>query len=122
LIRPTIDPANRDVLSAERQSTLARIDALTSDLEAIIAGSIDANSDDEHDPEGSTIAYDRAQTAALLNEAHAYLADLDVAATRLAGGTYAICDRCGGTIASERLLARPATRTCIDCATAPVKD
>jgi DnaK suppressor protein len=116
------DAANREALSAERHSTLARIDALTSDLREIIAGSIDANSDDEHDPEGSTIAYDRAQTAALLNEAQAYLAELDRAVARLASGTYAICDGCGGPIALERLQARPATRTCIQCATNGVKD
>src|SRR5580692_10152379 len=94
-----IPPALQD----ERHSTLARIEALTSELEEIVASSIDANNDDEHDPEGSTVAYDRAQTAALLNEARAYLVDLDVAVSRLAAGTYAVCDRCGGNIASERL-------------------
>ena len=31
-------------------------------------------------------------------------------------GIYGICETCGRPIAPERLAARPATRTCIDCA------
>jgi hypothetical protein len=67
----------RAALAAERATTLRRIGALTAEFDEIVAGSADSNADDEHDPEGSTIAFERAQTAALLAEAHAYLEELD---------------------------------------------
>jgi DnaK suppressor protein len=108
--------AMREVLAAERASTLARLSAMTADYEGIVAASVDTNADDEHDPEGSTIAFERAQVAALVAQARAYLGDLDLAVARLGQGTYTVCERCGSPIAPERLAARPAARTCIDCA------
>jgi len=84
---------------------------------ADIAASVDtANTDDEHDPEGATLAFERAQVVSLLAEAHAQLDALDAAAARLDAGTYGVCERCGDQIAAERLAALPGTRTCVDCA------
>ncbi len=113
------EAAIRRALSAERQATLSRIDAMAADLEGIVSASADMNGDDEHDPEGSTIAYERAQVGALLTEARTSLDDLDRAVARLDAGIYAVCDGCGGPIASDRLEARPAARTCIGCAGSP---
>jgi RNA polymerase-binding transcription factor DksA len=109
-------------LDRERQATVARIQSMSRDFEAIVASSIDSNADDEHDPEGSTVAYDRAQTAALLNEAQDYLGHIDLALDRLAKGRYFTCDGCGTPIAPERLSARPATRHCIQCASSTRSD
>jgi len=106
----------RAVLTAERTATLARIDSMTSEYDEIVAAVAGSNSDDEHDPEGSTIAFERAQVGSLLLEARAYLDDLDHALTRLDTGTYWNCAQCGASIAPERLAARPATSTCIACA------
>jgi len=92
---------------------------MTAEFDEIVAGSVDSNADDEHDPEGSTIAFERAQTAALLTEARAHLDELDRAAARLDAGTYWTCVRCGEPIAAARLMARPAAQTCISCAAAP---
>lgn len=108
--------AVRAVLAAERDTTLARIGAMTSDFDDMVAAAEGSNDDDEHDPEGSTLAFERAQVSALLLEARAYLGDLDRALARLDSGDYWDCARCGAPIAPERLLARPATETCIDCA------
>ena len=108
----------RNALEAERTITLNRIDAMSAEFEEIVAGSVDSNADDEHDPEGSTIAFERAKTAALLQEARANLEELDLAGRRLDTGDYWTCVRCGGPIAAARLMARPATRTCISCASA----
>jgi RNA polymerase-binding transcription factor DksA len=91
---------------------------MTGEFDEIVAGSADSNADDEHDPEGSTIAFERAQKSALLEDARAYLDELDSAAARLDDGSYWTCTRCGGAIAAARLTARPATRTCISCAAA----
>ena len=109
----------RDGLHVERTATLARIGAMTNDFEEIVAATTGSNADDEHDPEGSTIAFERAQIAALLVEARAYLFDLDRALARVNAGTYGTCARCGAPIAPERIAARPATRTCVACAALP---
>jgi RNA polymerase-binding transcription factor DksA len=95
---------------------VARIDALSADVEAIVTAAEGTNGDDEHDPEGATVAFERAATAALLARARADLDALDRAEARLAGGRYERCERCGEPIGDERLAARPATRTCVGCA------
>jgi DnaK suppressor protein len=107
----------RAALAAERDGTLARITALRREFQGIVDAAADANADDEHDPEGATIAFERAQVAALLAAAEDHLADLDAALARLAEGGYGNCQRCGQPIAPARLAARPAARTCISCAT-----
>jgi DnaK suppressor protein len=111
--------AVRAVLETERATTLARIRSMTSEYEDIVAAVTGSNSDDEHDPEGSTIAFERAQIGALVLDARAYLDDLDLAVARLDDGTYWDCARCGGPIAPDRLAARPAALTCMTCATGP---
>ncbi|HVA04445.1 MAG TPA: TraR/DksA C4-type zinc finger protein [Acidimicrobiales bacterium] len=116
------EPVVRDRLGSERQTTLARIEAMTIDFDGIVAAASGANIDDEHDPEGSTIAYERAQIGALLSAARAYLEDLDLALTRLDAGTYSTCERCRAPIGSERLTARPAARICIGCASSSCPD
>jgi DnaK suppressor protein len=106
----------RDLLSGERAATLRRVQTLAGSLSDIVSNTDGANSDDEHDPEGSTIAFERAQVSALLAAARASLEALDEALARLADGTYGECQRCGGAIAPERLAARPAAVYCIACA------
>ncbi|WP_344075671.1 TraR/DksA family transcriptional regulator [Luedemannella helvata] len=103
-------------LTAARRDTVAQIAALTADHDGIVAAVADVANDDEHDPEGTTIAFERAQVAALLDQARGRLTDLDAALARLAEGTYGTCERCGRPIDPERLAARPAARTCITCA------
>jgi DnaK suppressor protein len=111
------DRAVGDLLGAERDRTLARIRALTRDFDDIVERSSDASRDDEHDPEGATIAFERAQVAALLAAARARLGDLDLAEERLRRGTHEVCESCGARITAARRLARPTARTCVDCAT-----
>lgn len=108
------DPAG--LLAAHRTETLDLVEALRRRLAGIIESSAHTTNDDEHDPEGVTIAFERAQTAALLDQARAQLRALDEADERLAAGTYGTCLRCGGPIAAGRLEALPAAGTCIRCA------
>ena len=89
---------------------------------ADIAASVDtANTDDEHDPEGATLAFERAQVVSLLEEARGQLDALDAASARLDTGTYGVCEHCGAEIDVERLDALPGTRQCIDCARVGVR-
>ena len=107
-----------DPLLAERAATQAQVEALTREFGSMVAASDSSNADDEHDPEGATIAFERQQIAALLEQGHQRLADIDAALARRAAGTYGICETCGRPIGAERLAARPAARTCITCAAA----
>ena len=110
------ESAIRETLRAERVAALLRVTAITSEFDGIVADSLHANADDEHDPEGSTIAYERAQVAALIAGAQSTLDDLDRALARLSAGCYSVCEGCGGRISPERLAALPAGRTCFECA------
>ena len=108
--------AIRRTLDAGRSDTLDQIESLRRDFDGIVASAALVGADDEHDPEGTTIAFERAQLAALLDQARSRLAELDQALARLAEGSYGICERCGQPVAPARLAARPAARTCIACA------
>ena len=99
-----------------RDEAGAEVQALDRDLHGLFAAARSSNADDEHDPEGSTIAYERAQLTAVLQAARRRMADLDVALSRLEAGTYGVCERCGHAIPAERLVARPSARTCVTCA------
>lgn len=105
-----------DPLLVERAAVLAQIDALSRDFDAVVDASASSNADDEHDPEGATIAFERQQVVALLEQARHRLADVDAALARRETGNYGICEQCGRPIGAERLAARPWVRTCIECA------
>jgi len=105
-----------ELLAAERAGTLERLGALERELRGIIESAESAGTDDEHDPEGATIAYERQYVAALIGQARAHLAQIDAAMARLAEGGYGRCERCGQPIAAARLAARPVATTCMSCA------
>ena len=100
-----------------RQRTVARVRALEHDRRSIVEASEDANLDDEHDPEGATVAYERAFVISLLESARASLVALDDADARLESGRYGSCTSCGRPIGIERLRADPAATACMRCAT-----
>jgi DnaK suppressor protein len=105
-----------DLLIAERVTTTARIAALERDWQDIVDASRSVATDDEHDPEGATIAFERAQLETLIGQARHQILELDDAISRIQGGSYGRCEECGLPIAPERLEVRPTARTCIDCA------
>src|SRR4051812_18490651 len=109
-------PGAGEGVTTARLDTIEQIAQLTASLTDIMDASSSVATDDEHDPEGATIAFERAQVAALLDRARARLTDLDEALARLAAGTYGSCESCGRPIGPERLAARPSARTCIACA------
>lgn len=101
------------------QAQLARARAGLEDLEVEYAALADPENialDDEHDAEGSTVGFERARVAGLLDRSRRQVADLQAAARRAADGTYGYCISCGREIGSERLAALPATPRCIGCA------
>jgi DnaK suppressor protein len=103
-------------LAAEKEQALRSLGTLTRDFDSVVAASRDTNADDEHDPEGATIAFERSQVDALIRQAQHQLDEIDAAQERLDDGTYGVCEQCGAAIGDERLEARPTARLCIRCA------
>ena len=116
--RPEVElGAAAERLRGERDEVCARLASMTTDLESLFAASADSNADDEHDPEGQTIAYERSQLAALIQGARDHLAGIEAAMLQLEQGSYGICEVCHQPIPAARLDARPTARTCIQHAT-----
>jgi RNA polymerase-binding transcription factor len=108
----------RSRLNTDRDQVLGHVAELEREFGAIVASASEgsAGGDDEHDPEGATIAFERQHVAALIDRARAHLTEIDAALRKVADGTYEICDICGDFIGAERLAARPASLTCVLCA------
>lgn len=106
----------RSRLAEERRLAEAQISAMAAQLEEIIESSQYVATDDEHDPDGSTVAFERSKVSALLVHARERLAEVDSAFGRLETGSYGACESCGAGIPLERLLARPVARHCVPCA------
>jgi DnaK suppressor protein len=106
----------RERLLAERAQAVSRLRGLETEFRNLVDAGDGTNIDDEHDPEGATIAFERAQVAALIDQTKALTADLDHALENVGDNSYGICEVCGQPIAAGRLAARPSARTCITCA------
>lgn len=105
-----------DAVRSEQQRSAAQVESLEQSVTAIVEGSELAATDDEHDPEGATIAYERAQAISLLQHARLDLDRLVEARALLESGDPIRCEVCRREIDIERLLALPTTNTCIHCA------
>jgi DnaK suppressor protein len=97
-------------LEQARVDALARLAGLRSQYAELVAASEGSNADDEHDPEGPTIAFERQQVRALIDLTRAALAEIEQAAARDDS-----CGECGRPIGAERLAARPSALRCIAC-------
>jgi len=106
----------RERLEEEGQRARERVAALEREFAGLAEAASAAGTDDEHDPEGATLAFERQHAAALLEAAREQVAAVEAALRRLDEGRYGGCERCGQPIGAERLAARPTAVTCIRCA------
>jgi len=104
------------IVEAERSRTERQLEALQLSVAAIVEGAELTSTDDEHDPEGATIAYERAQATALLRQAAIDVEALTMVAETLRSGNWPVCTVCGAEIGRERMEALPTARRCIRCA------
>lgn len=104
------------LLRASRSEAARRLAALERDFDYLVESASGANADDEHDPEGSTLAFERQHLAALIDQARERLSEIEFALKRIDDGGYGRCERCGDPIGAERLAARPTATTCVACA------
>jgi len=71
---------------------------------------------DQHPADVATDTFMRERDEAMERSLRAELEQVQHAITKLDAGAYGYCDRCGGSIASERLKALPYAALCISCA------
>lgn len=100
-------------LEALRRAEVDTVGALAEQIAGVTAARAGQNVDDEHDPEGATIGFERAQADALLAVARRRLGSIDAALARCAAGDYGRCTVCGAPIPQARLAARPDAATCV---------
>ncbi|HET7304642.1 MAG TPA: TraR/DksA C4-type zinc finger protein [Segeticoccus sp.] len=106
------------LLEQQRSEALARLAGLRAEFDDVVEATLDANTDDEHDPEGATTGYERARIASLIERSERSLEEVESALGRVRDGSYGTCTGCGTAIAPGRLEARPTATTCIACASA----
>ncbi len=112
---PDAGPPDFDgFIRARRDEITARLSLIEAQLTGIRAAR-EEWTDDEHDPEGSTLITEWSRAEGLRGEYLAELAELERARERLAAGEYGWCARCGERIVEGRLRLRPAATMCVPC-------
>lgn len=106
----------RGRLVDDQRQTAVWISRLASDLDSFENSRKDAPVDDEHDPEGPTLAFERSQSSAILGQTRVHLAQIESALERLDAGTYGVCVTCLKPIPVARLEVRPYSTQCVGCA------
>ncbi len=102
----------RDLLEQERERIVGALAVLreggqrTMGDEVGLPGGVGADT--------ASLTFERELGTGLEEGAEHTLAQINHALARLDDGTYGVCERCGGAIGLERLLARPAATLCID--------
>jgi RNA polymerase-binding transcription factor DksA len=106
----------RSQLEDDRKRTGTLIDTVTDEMGAFVSARRDTATDDEHDPEGPTLAFERSQSSAILGQSQQHFVEIDAALLRMDEGRYGLCKSCGNEIALGRLQVRPQAALCISCA------
>ncbi|WIE54132.1 TraR/DksA C4-type zinc finger protein [Curtobacterium sp. MCBD17_003] len=107
------DDDARAALLAERVRSRRLLGAVERSMDDVASARDGANSDDEHDPEGATLAWERGSLGAVRDDARRRLELVDAALHRLDDGSYGRCLVGGEPIPQARLAAVPWARTCI---------
>ena len=76
----------------------------------------------QHPADVASETLEREIELGLIDDFRAALAEVAAAELRVVAGTYGACERCGGAVGDERLVAVPATRWCLPCAEAVERD
>ncbi|WP_051944123.1 TraR/DksA family transcriptional regulator [Streptacidiphilus rugosus] len=106
----------RERLTLHQAEVRSRIAAMEREYRTVVEANALVAVDDEHDPEGSSTAFERAHLAALLERGRQDLEQLNEAMRRVEDGSYGRCEACRAPIPAERLEIRPAATHCVACA------
>ncbi|PCN48716.1 molecular chaperone DnaK [Curtobacterium sp. 'Ferrero'] len=103
----------RAALTAERLRNERLLADVERSMRDVSDARQDANADDEHDPEGATLAWERGSLGAVRDGARERIRQVDAALARLDAGTYGSCAVGGEPIPEARLAAVPWAATCV---------
>jgi DnaK suppressor protein len=103
-------------LVLDLEDTRDMLAQLAADLDSIRASRQDVATDDEHDPEGPTLAFERSQVNAVFDNARQHMNSIEQALVLVDGDEFGVCSGCNQRIPFARLEARPYTRYCVTCA------
>jgi len=89
---------------------------LRSEVLSALESRRDTRTDEAGDPENATLAFEGAQTSAMLAQIAKHSTEIRAALGRIHDGSYGACTNCHERISAARLDARPASALCIACA------
>lgn len=115
-LTPDVLEQLRAQLAVDRVSVVGSIESLKRSLVDFFDAKRDVSNDDEHDPEGQTVAVQWSETSAMLAQSRHHLDLINAAMAKMTDGRYGSCEACGRDIAVGRLEARPHAEYCIRCA------
>ena len=102
-------------LEDERRRVLDAIDNIHTENPGSLGDETeDTQFQDNHLGDVATATFDREMADTLEENSTHVLAEIDAALSRIADGSYGICERCGKPIGEERLEARPWATLCIE--------
>lgn len=104
---------------AIKKKLLKQRQELLSEAEQTLNNKISTEKESFPDPTDQAVAeLDNNFLLRLRGREQKLLKKIDEAISRIDGGTYGVCESCGGPINVKRLEARPVTTLCIECKTA----
>ncbi len=102
----TTHASHRAQLTAEQERVKGELRAL----------GVDRDSYDEGFADTGQVTAERGEVDALVGSLRETLLDIDDTLTKLDADNYGQCESCGDDIAEDRLVAMPAARLCMSCA------
>ena len=108
--------ALRTRIRDERRRLVSLVASLTATFDDLAEAADASPPDDEHDPEGHTIAFERSQLTGRRDGYLRVIAELAEAEGRLDDARSASCEECREPIPLERRLAVPTSTRCVACA------
>jgi RNA polymerase-binding transcription factor len=106
-------------LQSIKKKLLKQRQELLSEAEQTLNNKISTEKESFPDPTDQAVAeLDNNFLLKLRGREQKLLKKIDEAISRIDGGTYGVCESCGGEINIKRLEARPVTTLCIECKTA----
>jgi DnaK suppressor protein len=106
----------RKQIRAEQRRLQSLVESLTANFDDLTEAADASPPDDEHDPEGHTIAFERSQLSGRRSEYLHAIAELAADEVRLDDAQSSLCNVCGAPIPHERRMAVPTATQCVECA------
>jgi YteA family regulatory protein len=107
----------REILENERQRLIRRIDNMneTGLNMSLTQSTRELSGYDNHPADQGSETFEREKDLALRRNAQFILGKIEDALKNMDEGSYGFCERCGGEIYYQRLLALPYTTLCLSC-------